>query len=117
MVYFKTMFHKTQLIYISEGFFFLDFICGHVSLFTAPEIKQWAFIIAACKHLRLRIYSWTPLGGKKDLLCIMHYYDLTSGGWMLPVSFYIILVVNVVDVHLYIFFLASASLSFLQLKN
>lgn len=52
--YFKTMFCKAQLIYISEGFFCLSFIYG---LFIPSEITQWASIIAACKHLRLLVYS------------------------------------------------------------
>lgn len=57
MLYFKTMFHKAKLIYISEGFFSLAFIYGHLGLFIPSEITQWASIIAACKHLRFLIYS------------------------------------------------------------
>lgn len=119
MLYFKTMFHKAQLIYISEGFFSLTFICWHLSLFIPSEITQWASIIVPCKHLRLLIYSLTPLRRKKSLM-YNALLCLTSGGWMLyvlPVSFCIILVVNMLEVYLYISFLGSASLAFLQLKN
>lgn len=57
MFYFKTMLHKAQLISISEVFFSVTFIYGHLSLFIPSEITQWASIIVACKHLRLPIYS------------------------------------------------------------
>lgn len=55
--YFKTMFHKAQLIFVSEGFFFLTFIYGHHGLFIPSEITQWASIMVACKHFRLFVYA------------------------------------------------------------
>lgn len=69
------MFHKAQLIYVSEGFFFLTFIYGHLGVFIPSETTQWVSIIIACKHFKLFVYAWTPLGGKEALLCLMHYYD------------------------------------------
>lgn len=68
-------FQKAQLIYVSEGFFFPTFIYGHLGLLIRSEVTQWVSIIVACRHFRLFVYAWTPLGEKKALLCLMHYYD------------------------------------------
>lgn len=80
---------------------------GHLGLFIPPEITQWISIMVACKHFRLFVYAWTPLGSKESLTLSDALLWLTSGTWMLhvlPVSFGIILVANVLDVHLYISF-------------